>query len=114
MNELGIDRNGFLALFSARLLRPISLRHGSVVLWERKGAAGRPDEEPHSRQKTRNPAIANMLAQTGSTVPVRRTRSGRQKFVISHADLQRLRTTQRSLIPLKTAARYAGMSTRRI
>ncbi|MGN8134604.1 hypothetical protein ACTJLC_07740 [Paraburkholderia sp. 22099] len=92
----------------------ISSRHGSVVLWERKGAAGRADEEAHSRQKTRNPAIANMLAQTGSTVPVRRTRSGRQKFVISHADLQRLRRTQRSLIPLKVAARYAGMSTRRI
>ncbi|PRX34386.1 hypothetical protein B0G75_102418 [Paraburkholderia sp. BL18I3N2] len=92
----------------------ISLRHGSVVLWERKGAAGQADEEPHKRQKTRNPAIANMLAQTGSTVPVRRTRSGRQKFVISRADLQRLRTTQRSLIPLKAAARYAGMSTRRI
>lgn len=91
-----------------------SSRHGSAVLWERKGVARRANEEPFSRQKARNPAIATMLAQTGVTVPVRRTRAGRQKFVISQADLQRLRNTQSSLVALKTAARYAGMSTRRI
>ncbi|MFM0732841.1 hypothetical protein PQQ52_20405 [Paraburkholderia sediminicola] len=91
-----------------------SSRHGSVVLWERKGVAGRVGKELHSLQRTRNPAIAALLAQTGVTVPVRRTQAGRQKFVISQADLQRLRKTQHSLIPLKTAARYAGMSTRRI
>ncbi|MGP8438943.1 hypothetical protein ACT2FY_27170 [Paraburkholderia fungorum] len=91
-----------------------SSRHGSVVLWERKGVAGRVDKELHSHQKTRNPAIAALIAQTGVAVPIRRTQTGRQKFVIGHADLQRLWKTQQSLIPLKTAARYAGMSTKRI
>ncbi|MGF6965750.1 hypothetical protein OKW43_002778 [Paraburkholderia sp. WC7.3g] len=91
-----------------------SSRHGSAVLWERKGVAGGADKELLEQQKTRNPAIATMLAQTGVTVPVRRTRGGRQKFVISHADLHGLRKTQRSLVLLKTAARYAGMSTRRV
>ncbi|KKL36621.1 hypothetical protein WR30_00050 [Burkholderia contaminans FFH2055] len=55
-----------------------------------------------------------MLEQTGETIPVRRTRAGRKKFAISDEDLQRLRKTQRSLVPLKTAARYAGMSTKRV
>ncbi len=91
-----------------------SSRHGPAVLWERKGAAGRANKELRNRQKTRNSAIANMLAQTGETVPVRRTPAGRQKFAISDDNLKRLRNTQRSLVPLKTAARYAGMSTRRI
>lgn len=88
--------------------------HGSAVLWERKGDSLRLDKDSRGRHKVRNPAIATMLAQTGLTVPVRRTRGGRHKFVISHADLRDLRKTQRSLVPLKTAARYAGMSTRRI
>ncbi|MGB8421608.1 hypothetical protein [Paraburkholderia sp.] len=110
LNE--VERRWMLNLLEAYVAA--SLRHGSVVLWERKGASGQTDKELHSRQKTRNPVIANMLAQTGVPVPVRRTRSGRQKFVISRADLQHLRKTQRSLAPLKTAARFAGMSTRRI
>ncbi|MFM0658601.1 TniQ family protein [Paraburkholderia sediminicola] len=88
--------------------------HGSAVLWERKGVAWQEDKELPSRQETRNPAIATMLAQTGVTVPVRRTRGGRRKFVISQADLHALRETQGSLVPRKTAARYAGMSIRRI
>jgi hypothetical protein len=92
----------------------ISSQHGSVLLWGRKGATGRADAEPHSRRKTRNSAITNMLAQTGSSIPVRQTESGRRKYVISHAELLRLRTTQRSLVPLKAAARHAAMSTRRI
>ncbi|HEF4840745.1 TPA: hypothetical protein SAO52_005555 [Burkholderia vietnamiensis] len=91
-----------------------STHRGSAVLWERKGFTGKTDNETRELQKTRNPAIATMLTQTGVTVPVRRTRAGRQKFVISDVDLQSLRTAQRSLVPLKTAARYAGMSTRRI
>ncbi|NYH17844.1 hypothetical protein [Paraburkholderia bryophila] len=106
------ERRWMLDLLDAYVVS--SSRHGSAVLWERKGAAARADKELHGRQKARNPAIANMLAQTGVTVPVRRTRSGRQKFVIGHVDVQHLRKTQRSLVPLKTAARYAGMSTRRI
>ncbi|MCX4164584.1 MULTISPECIES: hypothetical protein [Paraburkholderia] len=91
-----------------------SSRNVSPVLWERKGVAGRAGWEPGGRQKTRNPAIATVLAQTGVIVPVRRTRAGRQKFVISRTDLQGLQKTQRSLVTLKTAARYAGMSSRRI
>jgi hypothetical protein len=47
-------------------------------------------------------------------IPVRRTQSGRQKFVISQAELHGLRETQRHLVSVKTAARYAGLSTRRI
>jgi len=46
--------------------------------------------------------------------PIRRTRSGRKKFVISDADLRNLREMQRSLAPLKAAARYSGMSSKRI
>ncbi|QDQ82301.1 hypothetical protein [Paraburkholderia megapolitana] len=91
-----------------------SSRNVSSVLWERKGVAGRAGWEPGGRQKTRNPAIATVLAQTGVIVPVRRTRAGRQKFVISRTDLQSLQKAQRSLVTLKTAARYAGMSSRRI
>lgn len=55
-----------------------------------------------------------MLAQTGAIIPVRQTRAGRKKFVISHTDLLTLRATQDSMVQLKTAARYIGMSTRRI
>ena len=91
-----------------------SRRNGSPVLWERKDSNGQADGELHSRRKTRNPAIANMLVQAGEIVPVRRTKSGRRKFAISDESLQRLQINRRSLIPLKTAARYAGMSSRRV
>lgn len=90
-----------------------SSRRGSALIWERKGFIQRANTEFH-RQKTRSPAIFTMLAQTGATVPVRRTPAGRKKFVISQADLQDLRQTQRSLIAVKTAARYAGVSVNRI
>jgi hypothetical protein len=101
------DRRWMLDLLDAYVAS--SSHHGSAVIWERKGAVGL-----HSRQNKRNPAIATMLAQTGVTVPVRQTRAGRQKFVISHADLQRLQKTQRSLVSRKTAARYAGISASRV
>lgn len=91
-----------------------SSHRGLTMLWERKGTACRANKDLRCLRNTRNPAIANMLEQTGETIPVRRTRAGRKKFAISEEDLQRLRDTQRSLVPLKTAARYAGMSTRRI
>ncbi len=91
-----------------------SSHRGAPVLWERKGIVGHMDNEPGERQKTRNPAIATMLARMDLTVPIRQTRAGRQKFVIGDAGLRVLREAQRSLVPLKTAARYAGMSTRRI
>ncbi|WP_155681494.1 hypothetical protein [Burkholderia stagnalis] len=91
-----------------------SSRRGLTVLWERKGTARRANKDLRCLRNTRNPAIANMLEQTGETIPVRRTRAGRKKFAISDEDLQRLRDTQRSLVPLKAAARYAGMSTRRV
>ncbi|ACA89199.1 hypothetical protein Bcenmc03_0018 [Burkholderia orbicola MC0-3] len=91
-----------------------SSRQGSAVLWERRSDARGTNTELRSRQKTRNSAVTNMLAQTGEIVPVRRTPAGRQKFAISADNLKRLRNTQRSLVPLKTAVRYAGMSTRRI
>ena len=106
------ERHLMLDLLDAYVARS-SLR-GCAVIWERKGFALRLDNDLRSRKETRNPAIATMLAQTGVTVPVRRTRAGRQKFVISHADLRGLRKTQLSLVSLKTAARYAGTSTRRI
>lgn len=91
-----------------------SSHRGLTVLWERKGTACRANKDLRCLRNTRNPAIANMLEQTGETIPVRRTRAGRKKFAISDEDLQRLRKTQRSLVPLKTAARYAGMSTKRV
>ncbi|WP_420978707.1 hypothetical protein [Burkholderia gladioli] len=91
-----------------------SSRRGLTVLWERKGTACRANKDLCCLRNTRNPAIANMLEQAGETIPVRRTRAGRKKFAISDEDLQRLRETQRSLVSLKTAARYAGMSTKRV
>jgi hypothetical protein len=106
------ERHLMLDLLDAYVARS-SLR-GCAVVWERKGITLRLDKDLSSRRETRNPAIATMLAQTGVTVPVRRTRAGRQKFVIGQADLHALRETQGSLVPLKTAARYAGTSTRRI
>jgi hypothetical protein len=87
---------------------------GSTVLWERKGVARQQDKKLPSRQATRNPVIATILAQAGVTVPVRRTRGGRRKFVISQAALRVFRGTKGSLVPRKTAARYAGISVRRI
>jgi hypothetical protein len=92
-----------------------SLR-GTAVIWERRGAGGPLNKGTHDSRsrKARNPAIASVLAQTGMVIPVRRTQSGRQKFVISQAELHGLRETQRRLVSVKTAARYAGRSTRRI
>ncbi len=90
-----------------------SSRRGSALIWERKGSNQRTSTE-FCRQKTRSPAIVTMLAQTGTAVPVRRTLTGRKKFVISQADLQDLWKAQRSLIAAKTAARYAGISVNRI
>ncbi|WP_157638864.1 hypothetical protein [Burkholderia ubonensis] len=88
--------------------------HGSAVIWERKGVTDRSDREPFSQGKTRNPAIATLLAQTSVTVPIRKTKTGRQKFAIGNADFQVLREARRSLVPVKTAARYAGISAKRI
>lgn len=91
-----------------------SSHRGLTVLWERKGSACQVNKDLRCLRNTRNPAITNMLEQTGETIPVRRTRAGRKKFAINDEDLQRLRETQRLLVPLKTASRYAGMSTRRV
>ncbi|MFM0086898.1 hypothetical protein PQR46_08155 [Paraburkholderia sediminicola] len=90
-----------------------SLR-GTAVIWERRGVGGPLNKGAYDSRKARNPAIASVLAQTGMVIPVRRTQSGRQKFVISRAELHDLRETQRRLVSVKTAARYAGLSTRRI
>ncbi|GAB2871644.1 hypothetical protein GCM10027093_04100 [Paraburkholderia jirisanensis] len=68
----------------------------------------------YNGRKARNATIATMLEQTDVVIPIRRTRSGRQKFVISRAELHALRETQSLLVSVKTAARYAGMSTRRM
>lgn len=106
------ERRWMLDLLNAYVTS--SSRHGSALLWERKGVARHAHKELLTRPKTRNPAIATMLAQTGVSIPVRRTRAGRQKFVINQADLESLRKAGHSLVPLKTAARYAGMSTGRI
>jgi hypothetical protein len=87
---------------------------GGAMVWERKGKTWRLNTGLRRPQETPNAAIFRMLARTGATIPVRRTRAGRQKFVISQADLHALQATQHSLVPLKAAARYAGISTRRI
>lgn len=91
-----------------------SARHGSPVIWERKGVGKRRECKPCDQQRARNPAVTTMLKRTGAEVPVRRTRTGRRKFVISSADLQGIRDEQRSQVRPKTAARYAGMSAGRI
>lgn len=108
----GAERRWMLDLLNVYVAN--SSCRGSAVLWEPKGITGQTDNKLRERRKTRNPAIAAMLTRTGVTVPVRRTRAGRQKFLISDVDLQCLRRNQHPLVPLKAAARYAGMSTRRI
>lgn len=110
LNE--IERRWILDLLGAYV--EYCSRRGSAVLWERKGLNVRADNESLGRHKTRNPAIAIMLARVGVTVPIRHTRTGRQKFLIDEADLDGLRSAQRQFVPTKTAARYAGLSTRRI
>ncbi|WP_156965886.1 hypothetical protein [Paraburkholderia bannensis] len=91
-----------------------SLRRGTPVLWERKRHDFQVPAELGSRPKLRNPVIANLLVQAAESVPVRRTRAGRRKFAISDEQLLRLRKSRNSLVALKTAARYAGMSRRRV
>lgn len=90
-----------------------SLR-GTAMIWERRGVGDPLNKGTQDSRKARNPAIANVLGQTGVVIPIRRTQSGRQKFVISRAELHGLRETQRRLVSVKTAARCAGLSTRRI
>jgi hypothetical protein len=89
-----------------------SSQRGVPVLWERKRVSG--SGSWAARPKTRSSTIASMLAQTGSVVPTRRTGGGRRKFLVSHAALENMRNTRRSLVPLKTAAQYAGMSADRV
>jgi len=91
-----------------------SAHHGSPVIWERKGVGKRSSCEPYDPHRARNPVVTTMLKRTGTTVPVRRTRTGRRKFVISSGELQGIRDAQRSQVQLKTAARYAGISVGRI
>lgn len=88
--------------------------HGAPLIWERKRTSNRGIDALCGQQRVRNPVIATMLERIGADVPVRRTRAGRRKFVINPVDLQDLQETRRSLVPLKTAARYAGMSAGRI
>ncbi|WP_156814473.1 hypothetical protein [Burkholderia lata] len=68
----------------------------------------------HGRRLIGSRTIANMLAQTGEVVPIRRTRTGRKRFVVNETDVQRLMEIQRSLVAPTTAARYIGMSVKRI
>lgn len=89
-----------------------SSQHGAPVLWERKGVSGRGTQP--GRPKARSSTIASMLLQTGSAVPTRKTGAGRRKFLVSHADLEKMRNARSSLIRLKAAARYAGMSGERV
>ncbi|WP_144156030.1 hypothetical protein [Paraburkholderia sp. BCC1885] len=105
------ERQWMAALLDAYVAS--SSRRGAPIIWERKGLIQRANTE-FRRQRTRSPAIVTMLAQTGATVPVRRTPAGRKKFVITQADLQDLWKAQRSLIAAKTAARHAGISVNRI
>ncbi|WP_156954265.1 hypothetical protein [Paraburkholderia acidipaludis] len=105
-------RNWMLNLLDAYVAR--SSRAGSTLLWDQKHAGSQADGTSRRRPRARKPAILAALSQTGATAPVRRTRSGRQRFVISDADLQDLRKRQRALVPLKAAATHAGMSVRRM
>lgn len=91
-----------------------SAHNGSPVIWERQGVGKRNSCKPYDVQRARNPAVTIMLKRTGTTVPVRRTRTGRRKFVISSAELQGIRDVQRSRVHLKAAARHAGMSVGRM
>lgn len=84
------------------------------MIWERKGIGKRSSCKPYDAQRARNPAVTTMLKRTDTTVPVRRTRTGRRKFVVSSAELQGVKAVQRSQVQLKTAARHAGMSVGRI
>jgi len=106
------ERSWMLDLLGAYVAN--SSRAGFPVLWERKGCAGQVCGEPYGRPKVRNPGIARMLAQTGESAPVRRTRAGRRKFAIGDEHLLRLQTDRHSFATLKAAARYAGMSCRRV
>lgn len=87
---------------------------GFAVIWERKGVLDHSGKKLSIQRKTRNPAIVTALAQTGVTVPIRKTRTGRQKFAISDSDFQVLREARGTLVPVKTASRYMGISAKRI
>ncbi|KVO85084.1 hypothetical protein WJ80_13460 [Burkholderia ubonensis] len=91
-----------------------TFKNRSAVVWERKEATRLEDSDQHGRQAMRSRSIAKMLAQTGEAVPVRQTRTGRKKFMVSDADVQRLANIRRSLLAPTTAARYLGMSVKRI
>ncbi|MFW6855070.1 hypothetical protein ACODYM_27655 [Burkholderia gladioli] len=105
-------RNWMLNLLDAYVAR--SSRAGSALLWDQKHAGSQVDGTSRRRSRARKPAILAALSQTGATASVRRTRSGRQRFVINDADLQDLRKRQHALVPLKAAATHAGMSVRRM
>ncbi|MBN3826023.1 hypothetical protein G3O00_20660 [Burkholderia sp. Ac-20384] len=68
----------------------------------------------HGRRLIGSRTIANMLTQAGEVVPIRQTRTGRIRFVVNETDVQRLMEIQRSLVAPTTAARYIGMSVKRI
>jgi hypothetical protein len=106
------ERSWMLDLLGAYVTN--SSRAGVPVLWERKGLAGQARGERYSLPKMRNPGIVRILAQTGESAPVRRTRAGRRKFAIGDEHLLRLQTDRHSFATLKAAARYAGMSCRRV
>ena len=107
-----VERHWMLDLLATYVAH--SRRHGSAVIWERKGVTAQTGKELFIQRKTRNPAIATALVQTGVTVPIRKTKTGRQKFAISNSDFQILREARRTLVPVKTAARYVGVSAKRI
>ncbi|WP_143136050.1 hypothetical protein [Burkholderia ubonensis] len=85
-----------------------------MVAWRRRTVKAAADTDQRSRRPIGSRTIANMLAQTGEVVPIRRTRTGRKRFVVNETDVQRLMEIQRSFVAPKTAARYIGMSVKRV
>lgn len=85
-----------------------------MVAWGRRNIKAPVDTDRHSRRPIGSRTIANLLAQTGEVVPIRRTRTGRIRFVVNETDVQRLMEIQRSFVAPTTAARYIGMSVKRI
>ncbi len=85
-----------------------------MVAWRRRIVKAAADTDQHGRRPIGSRTIANMLAQTGEVVPIRRTRTGRKKFVINETDVQRLMEIQKSLVAPKAAARYIKMSVKRV
>ena len=85
-----------------------------MVAWRRRIVKAQADTDQRGRRPIGSRTIANMLAQTGEVVPIRRTRTGRKKFVVNETDVQRLMEIQRSFVAPKTAARYIEMSVKRV